>query len=108
MSDVNQAEIEVEHPGPKAPKVKRRRKVAKKKSARPVQYDEPPAQPKQDDFAGITSTQCPLACVRGYCAISTTGICKHPNKAGDSGCGPTTMRNRERAAKIIKRQAIDK
>lgn len=107
MSEIGHADVAVEHPGPKAPKVKRRRKVAKKRSERPVRA-EPPTPKKDDDLAGLTATQCPIACVGGYCVISTTGVCKHPSKAGDSGCGPVTMRNRERAAKIIKRQAIDR
>lgn len=64
--------------------------------------------PKPDKFAGITARKCCDACTADRCVISTVGVCKHPYLTGDAGCGPTTMKNRIEARKIIKRQEIDK
>jgi hypothetical protein len=93
-----------DHPGPQAPKVKRRRKVARRRSARP-KADEPVPR-ATGEFAGITEKKCPTACTPQHCVISTVAVCKHPVSASVSGCGRITLANRERAMKVIKRQKI--
>jgi hypothetical protein len=50
-----------------------------------------------DDLEGMTILECPKACTKESCVISTVGSCKHPFKSGDDGCGPVTMYNRARA-----------
>jgi hypothetical protein len=53
------------------------------------------------DFTGMTRADCPKACTEKQCCISTVGLCKHPLKASDQGCGPITIRNREEARKFL-------
>lgn len=88
-----------------------KRKVKKAKRAKPARAPSPstadrPVETK-DELSGISVTACPSACTAARCVISTVGVCKHPFKTSESGCGPITMRNRERALKLIKHQMID-
>jgi hypothetical protein len=53
------------------------------------------------DFTGMTIDKCPAACTAERCVISTVGICKHPAKSGDEGCGPVTMANRRAACNFL-------
>lgn len=103
----DQSTVAESAPSPAQPKVKRRRKFAKRRSTRPPS-DEPPA-PKQRgvEFDGMTATLCPAACTLDHCVISTKAVCKHPHKSADSGCGPVTLRNREKAKNYLKRLKID-
>lgn len=89
---------------PPAPK----RKVKKAKRAKaPRQSSADRPVETKDDQSGISATACPAACTAKRCVISTIDVCKHPFKTGDNGCGPVTMRNRERARKLIKHQMIE-
>lgn len=60
-----------------------------------------------NEFAGVTSTLCCAGCTEKRCVISTTNVCKHPYKTADNGCGPVTLRNRDKVRKMIKHQIID-
>lgn len=84
-------------PAPKKPTRRRR--------SRPAAA--PGAPRKVNEFSGIGPKTCPVACTPEHCVISTVAQCKHPYMMGDSGCGQVTMRNREAAKKILKRQKID-
>lgn len=66
-----------------------------------------PAEKKESIFSGLTANDCPSACTEKKCVISTVNVCKHPCKSSDSGCGPVTMANREKARKLIKHQFVD-
>lgn len=106
MSEAIETVIETPAAPDKAP-VKRKAKKAKAKRAKPAQpAAAKPAKPA-DDLAGISAANCPRACTADHCVISTVAVCKHPIKTADSGCGPVTMANRERARKVIKHQAIE-
>jgi len=85
-----------------APKPARRRRAGR---ARPAA--EPAAPRKTNELAGIGPKTCPTACTPERCVISTVGVCKHPYMVGDAGCGQITLRNREAAKKVLKRQKID-
>lgn len=91
-------------PKPAKPKAKR------KKAAKPrrVAVAAPVVKEPKHDLAGMTSRACPAACTAERCIISTVDICKHPKTTSDSGCGPVTLRNRERALKYLKHQEIDR
>lgn len=93
-------------PKPVKPKPKAKRKKAAK--PRRVVTAASPAKEPKDDLAGITARSCPRACTSERCIISTVNICKHPRSTSDSGCGPVTLRNRERALKYLKHQEIDR
>lgn len=75
------------------------RKAAKRK----VKTTEAP-----NEYAGMTTTTCPIACTAKRCVISTVDICKHPLLAPANGCGPVTLKNRDRALKMLKHQKIEK
>ena len=90
-------------PKPKPARRRKKRRAAPRAAAKPAA---PPAVAPAE-FAGLTAQKCPSACTADHCVISTTGICKHPLIAPDSGCGPITMANRLKALKIIKRQKIE-
>lgn len=98
-------EIATEEVAEKSPAKSR---VKRKKAAKQRQKvaEKSPAQPKASEFEGMTKTLCPVACTAERCIISTVNVCKHPHKSGDSGCGPITMRNRERAKHYLKVQAL--
>jgi hypothetical protein len=78
------------------PTIKRRKRRA---VAKPPKVDNP--------CAGITAIDCPRACTKDRCVISTVAVCKHPCKSPVSGCGPLTIKNREAALRLIKHQKVD-
>jgi hypothetical protein len=88
-------DISTDQPKPARP----RRKAAKRAAA-------PAAPKKTSEFAGISAATCCTACTPERCVISTVGVCKHPGRTGDAGCGPVTIGNREAVKKILKRQQI--
>lgn len=83
---------------------KPRRKPQKRRVARAPMAAKPAV---DNQFAGVTQSDCCLACTTDRCVISTVNLCKHPLKTGDAGCGPITMRNREAVRKIIKHQIVE-
>jgi hypothetical protein len=55
---------------------------AKKRRARPIRRAAPPPAAKVSEMAGITPTDCPMACNATRCVISGQPVCAHPHKAG--------------------------
>lgn len=97
---------EIANEAPAAPKKKAKPKKKQAKRAAP----KPAAVAKFDagEFEGVTPTLCCKACTEERCVISTVGVCKHPMKTTDSGCGPITLRNRDAVKKILKHQAAER
>lgn len=94
---------------PAKPKAKRRKSAARKYiKAGHVSADPPVLRSSAHEFAGMTPRACPAACTAERCVVSTVNICKHPSLTADSGCGPVTLRNRERARRYLKHQAVDR
>lgn len=67
---MDMTETATESPKTRKPAKKR----ARAKTAKPTQ--------KSDVFAGITPSDCPIACKIDHCVISHRGICAHPYKGG--------------------------
>jgi hypothetical protein len=77
------------------------------KPAKPPKRAKKSSPPKPpSEFTGITPTKCPTACTVERCVISTVNVCKHPLLSPANGCGPVTLANRDKAAKLLKRQKI--
>lgn len=91
-----------EKPAPKA-RVKRRKAVAKPRRAVAVRDPTPP-----NEFAGMSIRSCPDGCTSSRCIISTVEVCKHPKLTPSNGCGPVTLRNRERAARYLRLQEVER
>lgn len=100
-----QTEIVTEAPAPKPKQHRRPNKRPKQaKRAKPSTDDKPIVGGK---FSGVSASSCCADCTADCCVISTVGVCKHPYKSSDSGCGPVTMENRAAVRKLIKHQIID-
>lgn len=106
MTEAIETEV-VETPAKPRKMVKKRRKAKTSNARTPKVEPDKPVYQGAGEFAGISASACPRACTAGHCVISTVGICKHPFKTADNGCGPVTMANRARAKKLIKHQQID-
>lgn len=89
------------HPGPKAPKIKRRRRVMKRRTAKPE------VARSDDEFAGLTSSNCCSACRKGHCTITESPFCGHPYKSAYGLGGPVITQRIARARKAIEHQKID-
>jgi hypothetical protein len=65
-----------------APVAPPKKAPAKKRRARPNKRAAPPPAAKVSEMAGITPTDCPMACNATRCVISGQPVCAHPHKAG--------------------------
>lgn len=61
-----------------------------------------------DEFAGVTRSDCCSACKEGVCVISMNEFCHHPFKASHPLATPEIVARVNEVRKIIKRQAIDR
>lgn len=87
-----------------APKPKKTRKPAKKAAKARS------AAPKHDAiYAGLTPSDCPMACSPDRCVISGRGICAHPYKGGlQAGMqSPDAMRRLNEAKRVIGKRKLD-
>lgn len=57
-------------------------KAAKKAAQQAAQQVAHAAETKPDEYEGITTTECPLACNSERCVITGESICGHPHKGG--------------------------
>ncbi len=63
-----------------------------------------------EEFAGMTVTECCLACKPDSCVISGVGICAHPNKGGlqpTLARDPSRLERYGRAQKALAQQKLD-
>lgn len=108
MSESTEATVtEAPAPAPKPTRQHRRPNKRPKRQARAAKPSTEDKPIKGGEFAGVSATACCTACTPERCVISTVGVCKHPYKTGDSGCGPITIENRHKVRKLIKHQLID-
>ena len=63
-----------------------------------------------DEFAGMTATECCIACKPDRCVISGMNVCAHPNKGGLQSSlmqKADAMERYTRARKVLAHQKID-
>lgn len=90
------------HPRPK----KRRKKLAK---AKVVKASAKVA--ANDEFGGLSATECPFDCNADRCVISGINVCGHPRKGGLQPAiqrDPEAMTRYNAARKILAHLAVDK
>jgi hypothetical protein len=81
------------------------KKVAKKRGRRA----QPTPSAPRDDYAGISTVNCPSACNAARCVISDRGICGHPYKGGLQASlqTPEAIRRLNAAKRVIGKRKLD-
>lgn len=65
---------------------------------------------EEDEFGGLTATDCPYDCSVERCVISGLNVCGHPRKGSLQPAvqrDPEAMRRYNASRKILAHQAVD-